>query len=108
MKDLNGRKERLHEDEIRQIEIEVKYKGFIERQMREIGNFKSIEKIRIPEGFEFSKVPSLSKEIIEKLSCVRPVNLGQASRISGITPVAISVLMVYLKRWRQDRWKNIQ
>ena len=108
LKDLNGRKKALHKDEIRQVEIEVKYKGFIERQMREIGNFKSIEKIRIPEGFEFSKVPSLSKEIIEKLSCVRPVNLGQASRISGITPVAISVLMVYLKRWRQDRWKNIQ
>ncbi|MBU4312234.1 MAG: tRNA uridine-5-carboxymethylaminomethyl(34) synthesis enzyme MnmG [Candidatus Omnitrophica bacterium] len=108
LKDLNGRKERLHEDEIRQIEIEVKYKGFIERQMREIGNFKSIEKIRVPEGFEYSKVPSLSKEVIEKLSCARPINLGQASRISGITPVAISILMVYLKRWRQDRWKNRQ
>lgn len=106
LKDLNGQKKALHEDDIKQVEIETKYKGFIERQAREIENFKRIENIKIPERFEFAKVPSLSSEIIEKLSSARPTNLGQASRISGITPVAISVLMVYLKKWRGDACKK--
>jgi len=96
----------LTTEEIRRVEIEVKYKGFIDRQMKEVKNFRRIEKIAIPEDFDFSKVPSLSREIVEKLSSIRPINLGQASRISGITPVAISVLMVYLKRWKEDNRKR--
>jgi tRNA uridine 5-carboxymethylaminomethyl modification enzyme len=88
----------LSDSEIQQVEIEVKYKGFIDRQLKEIENFRKIEHIKIPEGFEFKDVPSLSKEIVEKLSRIRPLNLGQASRISGVTPVAISILMIYLRR----------
>lgn len=91
----------LSDSEARQVEIEIKYKGFIDRQSREIENFKKIEKIRIPEGFSFDKIPGLSREIIEKLSRARPLNLGQASRISGVTPVAISILMIYLKKWKE-------
>ena len=101
LKQLDGRKIRLSDDEIKQIEIDVKYKGFIERQLKEIENFKRIENIRIPEGFEFNNIPGLSSEIIEKLSQARPINLGQASRISGVTPVAISILMIYLKKWKK-------
>jgi len=96
----------LSDAEIQEVEIEVKYKGFIDRQLKEIENFKKIEHIKIPEGFEFKDTPGLSKEIVEKLSKIRPLNLGQASRISGVTPVAISILMVYLKKWKTI--KNIK
>ncbi|HAZ11068.1 MAG: tRNA uridine-5-carboxymethylaminomethyl(34) synthesis enzyme MnmG [Omnitrophica bacterium GWA2_41_15] len=96
----------LSDIEIQGVEIEVKYKGFIDRQLKEIENFRKIEHIKIPEGFEFKDIPGLSKEIVEKLSRVRPLNLGQASRISGVTPVAISILMIYLKKWKS--LKNIK
>lgn len=101
-----GGKIPLSNDEILEVEIEVKYKGFIDRQLKEIENFKKIEYIKIPDSFRFEDAPGLSKEIIEKLSRIRPVNLGQASRISGVTPVAISILMVYLKKWKNK--KNIK
>ena len=93
---------------IKEIEIEFKYKGFIDRQMKEVENFKKIENIRIPEKLRFDGIPGLSNEIVEKLSLARPINLGQASRISGVTPVAISILMIYLKKWKamQDFKKN--
>ncbi len=106
LKNLNGLKYKFNDEEIKQIEIEVKYKGFIDRQKREIENFKRIEKIKIPGDFKFDKIPGLSNEIMEKLTAARPLNLGHASRISGVTPVAISILMVYLRRWREDRWKK--
>jgi tRNA uridine 5-carboxymethylaminomethyl modification enzyme len=96
----------LSDIEIQGVEIEVKYKGFIDRQLKEIENFRKIEHIKMPEGFEFKDIPGLSKEIVEKLSRVRPLNLGQASRISGVTPVAISILMIYLKKWKS--LKNIK
>ena len=95
----------LSDDEMLEVEIEVKYKGFIDRQLKEIENFRKIEYIKIPDGFEFKDVPGLSKEIIEKLSKIKPVNLGQASRVSGVTPVAISILMVYLRKLNAEREK---
>ncbi len=88
----------LLDEEIKQVEIEVKYKGFIDRQVRDIENFKRIENIKIPQGFKFKGISGLSNEIVEKLSGARPINLGQASRISGVTPVAISILMIYFKK----------
>jgi tRNA uridine 5-carboxymethylaminomethyl modification enzyme len=84
----------------KQVEIEIKYKGYIDRQYAEISKFRSLEKIRIPENFDYGKAHGLSNEIREKLMKVRPVSLGQASRIDGITPAAISVLMVGLKKDR--------
>ena len=89
---------KLPKDVSRQIEIEVKYAGFIRRQLAEVERFKNLEKIKLSLDFDYAKVPSLSKEIKEKLIKFRPLNLGQASRISGVTPVAISVLMVWLKK----------
>jgi len=88
----------LSDSEIHGVETEVKYGGFIDRQLKEVENFRKIEYIKIPEAIEFKDIPGLSKEIVEKLSRIRPVNLGQASRISGVTPVAISILMIYLRR----------
>ena len=80
-----------------QVEIEVKYEGYISRQLREIEKFKHLEQIRIPEKFDFSRVHGLSNELKEKLTMVKPNSLGQASRMEGITPAAISVLMIALK-----------
>jgi tRNA uridine 5-carboxymethylaminomethyl modification enzyme len=84
-----------------QVEIEVKYEGYIKRHLAEIERFKHLEKIRLPDDFDFEQVHGLSNELKEKLSAVRPVSLGQASRISGMTPAAISVLMVALKSLEQ-------
>jgi len=81
-----------------QVEIEVKYAGFIQRQLKEVERFKNLEKIKIPLDLDYQKIPGLSREIKEKLTRFRPLNLGQASRISGVTPVAISILLIYLKK----------
>jgi len=89
---------KLTESACRQIEIEVKYAGFIQRQLAEVERFKNLEKIKLPADLKYTEIPSLSREIQEKLNKFKPINLGQASRISGVTPVAISILMVYLKK----------
>jgi len=86
------------EDVICQIEMDTKYEGYIKRQKEQIDKFKKLENLRIPESFSYEDIPGLSREIVQKLSNVRPSSLGQASRVSGITPAAVSVLMVYLKR----------
>lgn len=82
----------------KQIEIEIKYSGFIQRQLAEVEKFKNLERIRLPQDLDYTKICSLSREIREKLSGFKPINLGQASRISGVTPVAVSILMIYLKK----------
>jgi tRNA uridine 5-carboxymethylaminomethyl modification enzyme len=81
----------------KQVEIEIKYEGYIKRQLREIEKFKNLEKMKIPEVFDFSMVHGLSNELKEKLSTRRPSSLGQASRIDGITPAALSVIMIAIK-----------
>ena len=80
-----------------QVEIEIKYEGYIQKQLAEIEKFKNMEQIKIPERLDFSSIHGLSNEVKEKLSHTRPTSLGQASRIDGITPAAISVLMVAIK-----------
>jgi tRNA uridine 5-carboxymethylaminomethyl modification enzyme len=82
----------------REIEIQVKYQGYIERQEEQVARFKKMERVKIPLSLDFSTIPSLSAEVKEKLSKIQPISLGQASRISGITPAALSILMVYLKK----------
>ncbi len=81
----------------KQVEIEVKYEGYIQRQLSEIEKFNHLEKIRIPEAFDYAAVHGLSNELREKLSEIQPVSLGQASRMDGMTPAAISILMVALR-----------
>jgi len=93
----------------RQVEIEIKYEGYIQRQLREIERYKHMEKTKIPAHFDYTKVHGLSNELKEKLSAVKPASLGQASRIDGMTPAAISVLMIALKanqRLQSDRLKK--
>ena len=81
-----------------QAEIQVKYDGYIKRQMDQIERFKRLEGVSFPEGFDFSALIGLTTEVTEKLMKIKPHSLGQASRISGVTPAAISILMVNLKR----------
>jgi tRNA uridine 5-carboxymethylaminomethyl modification enzyme len=80
-----------------QVEIEIKYEGYIQKQLNEIKKFKNLERMRIPQGFDFFRIHGLSNELKEKLSAVKPASLGQVSRIDGMTPAAMSVLMVALK-----------
>ena len=81
----------------KQVEIEIKYEGYIQKQLREIERFKNMEGVKIPPDFEFSAVHGLSNELKEKLTQIQPATLGQVSRIEGITPAAMSVLLVALK-----------
>ncbi|MBF0618789.1 MAG: tRNA uridine-5-carboxymethylaminomethyl(34) synthesis enzyme MnmG [Candidatus Omnitrophica bacterium] len=80
------------------VEYDLKYEGFIERQHKDIAKFRHLENIKIPDGFEYKGIPSLSFEACQKLSAVRPATLAQANRISGITPAAITILMIALKK----------
>jgi tRNA uridine 5-carboxymethylaminomethyl modification enzyme len=82
---------------IRQVEIEFKYEGYINKQLRSIVDFQSLEEQRVPADFDYASLHGLSNEIREKLLRIRPLSLGQASRIDGMTPAAISILMVALK-----------
>ncbi len=81
-----------------EIEIETKYEGYIRRQEEQVERFKKLEHILLPENMPYETLPGLSNEVVEKLSTVQPRSLGQASRISGVTPAAISVLQVHLKK----------
>jgi tRNA uridine 5-carboxymethylaminomethyl modification enzyme len=85
------------------VEIQCKYEGYLARQEAEVKKFKNLEKMRIPFGFDYQQIPGLSNEVRQKLSEVQPASLGQASRIEGVTPAALSILMVYIKRLREDR-----
>ena len=81
-----------------QVEIQIKYDGYIKRQEKEIERFKKSEEKKIPENIDFSAIYGLSKEEMQKLDDIRPLTFGQASRISGVTPSAISSIMVFLKK----------
>jgi len=88
---------------IDQIEIQVKYSGYIERQQKEIDKQRRNEDTVLPQKFDYKNVNGLSSEICEKLNRVQPSSIGQASRISGMTPAAISILLVYLKKSTKDK-----
>ena len=91
---------------VEQLEIRHKYEGYIKRQEETARKFAQGEGKTIPEDFDYEGVPGLSGEIREKLQQVRPRSLGQAARISGVTPAALSVLMVYLKRSGSQRGRE--
>jgi tRNA uridine 5-carboxymethylaminomethyl modification enzyme len=96
--DLPNKNTELSEDVIQQVEIAIKYEGYIARQETEIARFKSLEEKRIPDEFDYASVPSLRSEARQKFMKIRPATLGQASRISGVSPSDVGILMVWLKR----------
>ena len=92
----------------KQVEIGIKYEGYIKRQLKEIEKFKNLERMKIPQDFDFTRVHGLSNELKEKLSTVMPSSLGQASRIDGMTPAGLSVIMIAIKAAEKqgDKTKN--
>lgn len=96
--DLPGRDESLSEEVVQQVEIAVKYAGYIDRQELEVQKLKKFEDRAISDSFDFGCVPSLRLEARQKLAKIRPQNIGQAARISGVSPADISILMVWLRR----------
>lgn len=97
LKRLDGFDPNLHPKVIEQVEIEVKYEGYIKRQLQEIERFKKLEEKRIPIDLDYSAVPGLSHQTREKLSQLKPLSIGQASRIPDIRLVDVSVLLIYLE-----------
>lgn len=85
-----------------QVEIEIKYEGYIERQLRQVAAFKKMEKKRIPENIDYDAISSLRLEARQKLKAFRPTSVGQASRISGVSPADVSVLLVYLEHFNKE------
>ena len=91
-----------------EIELQIKYSGYIKRQLQQIGRFKKFETKAIPVAFNYDGTPGFSREVREKLKKVRPESIGQASRISGVTPAAISLLLVALKKYRSESDRDSQ
>ncbi len=94
----------LPEDVAEQAEIDIKYDGYIRRQLKQVEQFRKLEQKRIPEDLDYEKIPSLRLEAVQKLKLCKPISIGQASRISGVSPADLSVLLVYLEqRKKQER-----
>lgn len=81
-----------------EVQLQVKFQGYIQRQHEQVERFKKMENVTLPDDLNYQELSGLSAEVVEKLSTIRPISLGQASRISGITPAAISILQVHLKK----------
>jgi len=95
--EIIGNKVREYSEEIQeQAEINIKYKGYIEKEKENVAKLQRMENIKIPDDFDFSKVASLSSEALQKMNNIRPKNIAQASRISGVSPADINVLLIYL------------
>jgi tRNA uridine 5-carboxymethylaminomethyl modification enzyme len=101
-KDISNTNTITSDEVIQQVEIAIKYEGYITRQEAEVGKLKAFEEKQIPDSFDYTDVPSLRNEARQKLSKIRPATLGQASRISGVSPSDIGILMVWLKRGSQE------
>ncbi len=86
------------EDILSEVETEIKYSGYIEKQLREVEKFKKLENMKLPENLNYYEIPGLSNEMKEKFSKIKPTSIGQALRIPGVTPAAISAIQVYLKK----------
>ncbi len=97
-KDIASYNNSLSDSLIARIEIAIKYAGYIARQENEVTKFRNLEDKQIPPGFDYGAVPSLRTEARQKLMKIRPATLGQASRISGVSPADIAILIVWLKR----------
>lgn len=99
--EIDSKRIPLPDDVIEQVEIEVKYEGYIERQMRQVEQYKKMEKKKIPADLNYNDISSLRLEARQKLIAYKPVSVGQASRISGVSPADISVLLIYLEHYHR-------
>jgi tRNA uridine 5-carboxymethylaminomethyl modification enzyme len=88
----------LDREVIEQTEVQIKYSGYIEKEKNNADKLNRLEDVKIPSNFEYSRLKSMSTEAIQKLTKIQPVTISQASRISGVSPADVSVLLVYLGR----------
>ena len=98
LKEIDTKQPELPEAVTQQVEISIKYEGYIKRQLQQVEQFKKLEKKKLSLDFDYSQVPNLRKEAIQKLNEYQPASIGQASRISGVSPADVSVLLIYLNR----------
>lgn len=101
--DIDKERNTLPADVVEQVEIEIKYEGYIERQLKQVEHYKKMEKKKIPADLDYNEVGSLRLEARQKLIAYKPVSVGQASRISGVSPADISVLLVYLENYNRKK-----
>ena len=101
--ELDENRPELPYDVAEQVNINLKYAGYIKRQMQQVAQFKKLENKKLDKDFDYSIVPSLRREAVQKLNLYKPLNIGQASRISGVSPADISVLLVYLEQFRHQK-----
>ena len=106
--EIDEGREELPDNVIEQVQIEIKYEGYIDRQLRQVEQFKKMERRKIPSDLNYDDVPSLRIEARQKLKLFHPVSMGQASRISGVSPADISVLMVYLEQFKRKKEVTIE
>ncbi len=98
LKEIDPERPDLPLEVTEQVEIDIKYDGYIRRQLKQVEQFQKLEQKKIPEDLDYDKVPSLRLEAVQKLKAFRPISMGQASRISGVSPADLSVLLIYLEQ----------
>ena len=98
----NETRPNLSYHEITQLEVQIKYEGYIKKQYQQIEKFKKLENRKLSENFDYSIIEGLRLEAIQKLNQIHPASVGQASRISGVSPADINVLLVYLEKKRRE------
>ena len=91
----------MYQEVVEQVNIFIKYEGYIKRQQKQVEQFKKLETKRIPDDIDYDSIKSLRIEAVQKLKQYRPLSVGQASRISGVSPADISVLLVYMEQYRK-------
>ena len=101
--EIDDKRPDLPYDVAEQVNINIKYEGYIKRQKQQVAQFKKLEGKKLDMDFDYSTVPSLRREAVQKLNLYKPMNIGQASRISGVSPADISVLLIYLEHRRSAR-----
>lgn len=106
VKEIDPKRPVLDWDVAEQVNINIKYEGYIKRQLQQVAQFKKMESRKLDESFDYSTVKSLRKEAVQKLNLYKPRNIGQASRISGVSPADISVLLVHLEQIKYQRERN--
>ena len=100
---LANKDSNISEEIIEQVEIEIKYEGYIKKSLQQVNKMKKMEEKKIPFNLDYDKVPSIAIEAREKLKKVNPITIGQASRISGVNPADISILLVYLEQKKDKK-----
>ena len=106
LKEIDPQWPNLPEDVCEQVEIDIKYDGYIKRQLKQVEQFKKLEAKKLPEDLNYAEIKSLRTEAVQKLALCKPISVGQASRISGVSPADISVLLVYLEQHRGNHQKE--